>query len=169
MGCIPNTEETFWARTKRTQDGCLEWQGSKTVDGYGRFSMRGTKERLAPRFAWEFATGQKPGDLDVCHHCDNRACVEPAHLFLGTAADNMVDMRRKGRSPDRRGESNPRIRLTEGWVRCIYALRGEGLTYSQIAAEVPNCNKSNVANIIQGKNWKHLWHSVFGSTSSRPV
>lgn len=157
----PNTPEIFWARAQKHPSGCWLWCGSKTKDGYGRFSMRGTKERLAPRFAWEFSTGTKPGTFDVCHRCDTPACVNPDHLFLGTAADNMHDMRQKGRSYDRRGERNPRIKLTEGWVRCVYALRRCGLTYRQIAAEVPNCNKSNVANIIKGKNWNHLWRAAY--------
>jgi hypothetical protein len=100
-------QERFFAKVRTDgADGCHDWIGSKNVWGYGRLHWGG-KMLSAHRVAWEMANGPIPPGLHVLHHCDNRACVTPAHLFLGTHADNMLDMLRKGRA--RRGQPRPEI------------------------------------------------------------
>lgn len=83
------------ARTVATALGCLEYQGTK-MRGYGQMHYAG-KTRLAHRVAWTLANGPIPEGLFVCHRCDNRACCNVEHMFLGTLQDNVDDMIAKGR------------------------------------------------------------------------
>lgn len=92
------------AGLEHRRNGCLEWTGSTSAKGYGRIWSDG-KVRGAHRIAWELVNGPIPDGLFVCHHCDNPPCCETSpseaypdgHLFLGTDADNYVDMVMKGR------------------------------------------------------------------------
>lgn len=89
-------QDRFWSRVKKT-DGCWVWTGSKGGSNYGSFYMNG-KHRIASRLVYEWQYGSIEAGMLVCHHCDNRLCVRPDHLFLGTNQDNQIDSVKKGRS-----------------------------------------------------------------------
>jgi HNH endonuclease len=102
---VHTVEARFW-RLVHKGEGCWEWIGGRMWNGYGRFVLdqEAGKNTRAHRFAWELANGPVPAGRVVCHSCDNRACVRLDHLWLGTQADNLRDMREKGRgySPPKR-------------------------------------------------------------------
>jgi hypothetical protein len=88
-------DQLFWSKV-RQGEGCWEWQGHLNTAGYGYFILK-RKTYPAHRFSVELANGEITNGLHVCHKCGNPRCVRPDHLFLGTHADNMRDMRQKGR------------------------------------------------------------------------
>jgi hypothetical protein len=94
-----NLDEHFallFDASKLDEQGCRLWIGSKTVGRYGRLLKKGTRH-LAHRLAYERFKGPVPKGLEVCHSCDNPSCVNPDHLFVGTAKDNALDRQAKGR------------------------------------------------------------------------
>jgi hypothetical protein len=97
---IQGLYERLWSKVSTGwESDCWEWQGATGDAGHGHLGPSGAVRRhvQAHRLAWEFFNGQIPAGMSVCHHCDNPPCCNPAHLFVGTHADNMRDMARKGR------------------------------------------------------------------------
>ena len=107
---------------------------------------------LVSRLVYQKYYGQAPGDKAVCHHCDEPLCCNPNHLFLGTQADNLSDMRSKGRQA--RGQKNGASKLTEGDVLIILSLEGR---YTQAElGQMFRVSGRAVNYILRGKNWSHV-------------
>lgn len=110
------------ARSRRNGN-CVVWEGRIKANGYGTISVPGGKTKHVHRLAWELAHGPIPKGLCVCHHCNVRHCLNLDHLFLGTAAENMADMVKKGRHV-------PVSKLT---AEEVAAIRRDSRTQQQIA------------------------------------
>ena len=166
--------ERFWVKAKRGKtDECWEWTASKSSRGYGEFSCGSRTDSscgifLAHRVAWRIVHGPIPNGLCVLHHCDNRACVNPRHLFLGTLADNNHDMFRKGRGacgdkngmrkyPECRphGERNGRAKFTEQAIRGIRCRAAEGVP-QRVLAQENGVTQSAISMIVHRKRWNHV-------------
>lgn len=154
--------ERFWkkvnksGRVVRPELGhCWEWTACLYHDGYGSLGVkrggRNTTAR-AHRISWELERGPIPTNLQVLHTCDNRRCVNPDHLFLGTHEQNMSDKVAKGRQD--RGEFHGRCKLTHSQVDEIRARYAAGdVLYRELAIEY-KISKGQVGMIVRKENWK---------------
>ena len=140
-------EKRFWSRIRKTND-CWHWTGA-TAGGYGQIVNCKIKTP-AHRFSWELHFGQIPDGLFVCHHCDNKLCVNPDHLFLGTASDNMQDMIQKYGHPKQNASYH--TRLTETKVRFI---RRSNVT-SPVLAKLYGVTAEAIQNARRRKTWRHI-------------
>lgn len=117
--------ELFWSNVNKS-DGCWTWN-RKPIRGYGRMCISGKAPMQAHRFSWELHFGTIPDRLWVLHRCDNRICVRPDHLFLGTPQDNTDDMWAKGRgSIGSRANKSDLTEETVASIRAEYIPRGPG-------------------------------------------
>lgn len=130
---------------------CWERTALLDADGYGRFFCLG-KLMLAHRYSYLIHKGDI-GNLFVCHKCDNRKCVNPDHLFLGTNQDNMDDKKRKGRNTKGSGFSH--AVMVEQDVVIMRALRNLGFTYSAIAKRFKT-SETTAHSAINRRTWKHV-------------
>lgn len=149
----PHTPETFWDLVEKTA-GCWEWKGTIVGPmGYGQIRYK-TKITKAHRLAYEFAHGQIPSGLCVCHTCNNPKCVNPSHLFLGTISENNIDRHNKGRTP--KGEAAGSAILTEKQVIEIrQKYNPPNITYETLSVEY-GVARNTIAQIIFGATWKHV-------------
>ena len=158
MRALPLAEK-FWSGVEMIPfHPCWEWNRC-LVNGYGVIRHRGTTLR-AHRISYELHKGAIPpgehrGATCVLHSCDNRSCVNPDHLFLGTQAENVHDMIIKGRARHARGERNGKAKLTARDVRRIRLLAAGGVVYGQLASRFGVCT-TNIGAIVRRDTWREV-------------
>jgi len=147
----PTPAVRFWRFVAiRGPSECWPWQGgTRTKCGYGRFKTH-NKHIIASRFAYEDTYGPIPDGLLVCHHCDNPSCVNPAHLFLGTSADNLQDASRKHRLIGIRGEANGNHKISDATADLIDAEYKRGGITRKNLGEKYGVSLSTVESILYG-------------------
>ena len=169
-------KERFFAKISAapTATGCIEWTACRDKTGYGRFNVGG-KSLLATRIAYFLYSGVDPGNLEVCHHCDNPGCCGQECLYLDTHKGNMGAMSKRGRSgpqskPDRyprgdkhgsrlhpesvpRGERHPHAKLSD--AQCDY-IRSSTLSRESLGREL-------------GVSARHIWNIITGRQRKKPT
>jgi hypothetical protein len=148
----------FWQKVRKGHPAeCWDWAAALDRRGYGAIRSDDGRVVKAHRVSWELASGPVPSGLSVLHRCDRPSCVNPAHLFVGTTADNVRDMddkgrRRTGPSP---GEKNGSSKLTEEAVLAIRRQYAEGSSLREIAPRF-GIDYTHVSAIVRGKAWRHV-------------
>jgi hypothetical protein len=147
IGRPPSDERTrFLGKVKQTAFGCHEWQAGINRGGYGKLWFRGKCSVPAHRVAHELFVSPIPENRCVLHHCDNRLCVNPEHLFLGTQPDNIADMDAK----NRRGT---RSHLSTVDARKIKMILAHGVS-QQRAGQMFNVDQTTISKIRLGKTFR---------------
>lgn len=153
---MKTTEQRFLEKVAPANEaGCHLWKASKSIYGYGLFCVDG-RMSAAHRVAWKIANGPITGGLHVLHKCDVRACCNPEHLFLGTHAENMADMNRKGRQVPPIGSKNGQSKLTEREAVEIFCSEG---TQKSIGARF-GVTQELVGYIKRRVLWTHATNAI---------
>lgn len=136
--------------------GCWNWTAGHSASGYARSALRGKAVR-ANRLAMLILKGIEPGDLYVLHRCDNPSCINPDHLFLGTAGDNAHDMIGKGRQRwvPARGERSRTAKLTDADVVAIRERYAAGTLINTLRKEY-GVKWDTIRDVVTRKSWSHV-------------
>jgi len=150
--------DNFWKKVSvRGINDCWEWLKSRSNKGYGRIFIN-SQPQEAHRISYEISNQLIPEKMWVLHKCDNRKCVNPNHLWLGTAKDNSDDMIAKGRDIHSRGERHPQVKLSGEDVKKIQSLYKNGNITQMELAKLFKVKQVQISRIINKKTWRHIFN-----------
>ena len=151
----PKRIKSFWKKVEVTEDeDCWEWNAGTQTKGYGSFGIAPGKTALAHRVAYELRNGNIPDGMCVMHDCDNRKCCNPAHLKVGSIADNNRDMINKNRHAF--GERAGNSKLKDQDVINMRSDFWDGKESIEELTERYEVCTTTVRTVVKGKSWKHL-------------
>ena len=136
------SDQRFWAKVEKS-DGCWNYMGALNPCGYGWITRHG-KQMSASRWSWSLENGPIPNGMSVLHKCDNRRCVNPSHLYLGTQTENMRDR------ADRRRCATQKLSIED--VAAMKAMRVTGATIQAIADKFGVSN-GHTSSVIRGVHY----------------
>lgn len=138
----------FWLKVdRRSVDECWNWKGALSPKGYGCILFNSVMKR-AHRVSWEIHNGPIPKGRLVLHRCDNRSCMNPAHLYLGTHGDNNYD--RAIRNPS--GQGGLTSRFYSGEIRLMRRLHNSGTLSQGYISKVFKCNQATISRLLRKEN-----------------
>lgn len=152
------------AKAKPSESGCLEWTACRLPRGYGAIQYK-RKKLAAHRAMWSALYGTLPSHIYVCHRCDNPLCINPEHLFAGTAKDNNTDRAKKGRSFRPKGQLNPMSKFSDEKIAEIMRRYKDGERGADLAKEI-GCSYGS---IIAWARKSGLRVGVSGARNGRSV
>lgn len=146
-------ETLFKRKFIEVASGCWEWQARISPFGYGQFTTSSGESWQAHRLSYTLYKGKIPTGLCVCHTCDNRKCVNPDHLWVGTRNDNIQDMYQKGRGKKATSEKNGGAKI--GWqeVNEIRRLYPEVKSHRKLATSF-GISRRQISRITRNLSWK---------------
>jgi hypothetical protein len=150
-----NLGKRFWRRVDiKSSTECWEWQGRRNDSGYGEFD-NGNRPHIASRVAYELTNGPIDPVLKVCHSCDNPPCVNPAHLWLGTNQENMLDAQQKGRLRGGNGLRGSAINRSRLCIEQVREIRVSGKSAKELAEQY-GVSTTAIRKIWNRENWGWL-------------
>lgn len=154
-------EQRFWQKVNKNgptmphmTTNCWEWVGANNKHKYGSF-FYDNKIQRAHRVSYQLYYGNIPDGIFICHHCDNKKCVRPDHLFAGTRQDNTDDMMKKGRHIAQHGMKHNKAKLTDSDIIEIRNLHKQGSDCRDIAKQ-KGVAFSTIYRIVGHKLWRHI-------------
>lgn len=140
-----------------TENGCWEWAGSLDNNGYGQMAVNRGRPWKAYRIAYEAWVKVPEPDVDICHRCDNPPCINPQHLFEGSRAVNVADMKAKMRHAHGERQAH---KLTDGQVQEIRTQYVSGQKSQRIIAQEYGVSQSHISFLVRFKRRGHETHHV---------